>query len=265
MSNCKNCNTQLLSKNDFCPSCGGKVIRNRLTLKALFSNFSEQFLNYDNKFLKTFLHLFSKPEEVIDGYINGTRKKYVNVVSYFAIAITLSGLLMFVLNKFFPGLLDFSSIENKNQVESINSIMDFTTEYQGLIMMFSVPLYALLSKITFFNFKKYNYTEHLVIFMFVSAQLSIIGILFILFTALTGISIMSIGVLIYPISIIYSAYCLKRLYKLSVGKIILKSFLFLFVLFALYIVFSIAFVASYYLIDPEGLLEFGKSFAPPKK
>ena len=115
MSNCKNCNTQLLSKNDFCPSCGGKVIRNRLTLKALFSNFSEQFLNYDNKFLKTFLHLFSKPEEVIDGYINGTRKKYVNVVSYFAIAITLSGLLMFVLNKFFPGLLDFSSIENKNR------------------------------------------------------------------------------------------------------------------------------------------------------
>ena len=265
MDNCKNCSTQLSSKNDFCPSCGGKIIRNRLTLKALFAHFSEQFLNYDNKFLKTFLHLFSKPEEVIDGYINGTRKKYVNVISYFAIAITLSGLQMFILNKFFPGVLDFSAIENKNQVESIKNIMDFTTEYQGLIMMFSVPLYALLSKITFYNNKKYNYTEHLVIFMFVTSQLSIIAVIFLLLTALTGISIMTIGGLIYPINIIYSAYCLKRLYKLDVSEIILKTFLFLLVLFALYIISMIVIFGGFYLIDPEGLIEFGKGFAPPKK
>ncbi|PHR71636.1 MAG: hypothetical protein COA67_06375 [Lutibacter sp.] len=79
--------------------------------------FNEQFLNYDNKFLQTFIHLFTKPEVVIDGYINGTRKKYVNVISYFAIAITLSGLQMFILNKFFPEMLDFSSLDDKNMAE----------------------------------------------------------------------------------------------------------------------------------------------------
>lgn len=253
---CKNCHTSLSDKNDFCPSCGGKVIRNRLTIKLLFAHFSEQFLNYDNKFLKTFLHLFTKPEKVIDGYINGTRKRYVNVISYFAIAITVSGLQMFIINKFFPEMFDFSSMENKNMAEFQKKNINFTTEYQGLIMMFSVPLYALMSKITFFNVKKYNYTEHLVIFMFVSAQLSIIGVVLMLFTAITGVSLMVIGAIIYPIYIIYSAYCLKRLYKLDFGEIILKTFFFIFIASILFIVLTIIFYAGFYFINPEGFIEF---------
>lgn len=261
---CKNCHTSFSDETDYCPSCGGKVIRNRLTIKALFAHFSEQFFNYDNKFLQTFLHLFTKPEEVIDGYINGTRKRYVNVISYFAIAITLSGLQMFILNKFFPEMLDFSSMEDKNMAEFQKNNIDFTTEYQGLILMLSVPLYALLSKITFFNVKKYNYTEHLVIFMFVSAQLSIIGVMIMLFTAITGISLMIVGAIIYPVYIFYSAYCLKRLYKLDLGEIILKTFLFIIVLTIFIIVSSIVFFGSFYLINPEGLKEFFMGFAPEK-
>ncbi len=96
---CKNCHTNLKDTDDFCNTCGAKVVRNRLTIRNLFAHFSEQFLNYDNKFLQTFIHLFTKPEAVIGCYINGTRKKYVNVISYFAIAITISGLQMYILNK----------------------------------------------------------------------------------------------------------------------------------------------------------------------
>lgn len=84
--NCKNCNLLLSDKASFCSNCGAKVIRNRLTFKNLIEYFSEQFLNYDNKFLQTFIHLFTKPEVVIESYINGTRKKYVNVISFFAIS-----------------------------------------------------------------------------------------------------------------------------------------------------------------------------------
>ena len=90
--NCKSCQSTLKSQDNYCNICGAKVIRNRLTFKNLFEHFSEQFLNYDNKFLLTFITLFKRPEDVIAGYISGTRKKYVNVISYFAIAITLSGL-----------------------------------------------------------------------------------------------------------------------------------------------------------------------------
>ena len=96
--NCKNCKTTLEESDDYCRNCGGKVIRNRLTIKSLFHHFSETYFNYDNKLLRTFLTLFSKPEEVIVGYINGTRKKYVDVIGYFALAITLSGLQIFFLS-----------------------------------------------------------------------------------------------------------------------------------------------------------------------
>ncbi|WP_369598046.1 DUF3667 domain-containing protein [Mesonia mobilis] len=49
------------------------------------------FLNYDNTFLKTYAHLFTQPHIVIGDYINGVRKKYLNVVSYITIALTLAG------------------------------------------------------------------------------------------------------------------------------------------------------------------------------
>ena len=100
--NCKNCHTDIPERSGYCSRCGAKVIRNRLTMKNLISSFSRQFFDYDNKFLQTFINLFKKPEDVIGSYINGTRKKYVNVISYYAIAISLAGIQLFVLNKFFP-------------------------------------------------------------------------------------------------------------------------------------------------------------------
>ena len=78
--NCKNCEISLTGTDDFCKNCGAKVIKNRLTLKNLFLHISETFFNYDNKLLKTILHLFTKPEYVIDSYVNGVRKKYINPI-----------------------------------------------------------------------------------------------------------------------------------------------------------------------------------------
>ena len=72
--NCKNCNTSLLNNQKFCLECGAKVIKNRLTLKNIFEDINDQFISIDNIFLKTFIHLFTKPELVINGFIGGTRK-----------------------------------------------------------------------------------------------------------------------------------------------------------------------------------------------
>ena len=239
--NCKNCNTSLIEGNDFCGFCGAKVIRNRLTIKNLLAHFSEQFLNYDNKFLKTFLHLFTKPEVVIGGYIGGTRKKHVNVISYFAIALTLSGLQLFILNKFYPEVMDLSSIASKGTEEFQKKNLDFMMEYQSLVMMLYVPLYAILSKIVFYNFKKYNYTEHLVIFMYILAQSSIVGLVVILISAVFGLTLGTIAfAFTLPFQILYSAYCLKRLFKLSLKGIILKTLLFLVILFLLMLLLAIA-------------------------
>ena len=99
---CKNCGNERESHERYCRNCGARVIHNRLTTKGLMAQLGEEFLNYDNKLLKTFKDLVKKPEVVIDGFIKGVRKRYVNPVGYFTLAVSFAGLFNFVLNKFFP-------------------------------------------------------------------------------------------------------------------------------------------------------------------
>ncbi|WP_255535075.1 DUF3667 domain-containing protein [Cellulophaga sp. E16_2] len=71
---CKNCTLTLEENHNFCADCGAKVVRNRLTIKNLFGDFAQRYLNIDNTFIRTFGKLFVAPEIVILGYINGVRK-----------------------------------------------------------------------------------------------------------------------------------------------------------------------------------------------
>lgn len=239
--NCKNCEISITETDDFCKSCGAKVIRNRLTIRNLFEHFSEQFLDYDNKFLKTFIHLFTKPEVVIGGYIEGTRKKYVNAISYFAIAITFSGLQLFILNKFFPEAMDYSSFDQKGAEEMNKQIMNITQEYQTLIMMFYIPFYALMSKLVFFNHKQYNYTEHLVIFLYAQAQVSIFGFFFLFFLLAIKIPFIYASLIYTFFMFLYMTFVLKRMHNLDAFNTIIKTLLFALVLFVLVVIPLLAF------------------------
>ncbi len=237
---CKNCLTSLQEDDNFCNNCGGKVIRNRLTLKNVLNDFSEQFLNYDNRFLRTYINLFTKPGEVIGGYLRGTRKKYVNVISYFAIALTFSGLQIFLLNKFFPEVLDLSAVTAEGTEEFSKRNLDFINEYQSIVMMFYVPIYAFLAKLVFLKKKTFNYTELLVIFTYILSQISITTSVLTIIAAFFGVSL---GVLVFIfmlLQILYSAYCLKHLYGLSMEGIILRTLLFLLILSIFFIVITIA-------------------------
>lgn len=109
--NCKNCVNSLQTDYSFCPDCGAKVIRNRLTIKNLLSDITERHFNLDNTFLRTFFHLFTKPDVVINGYVNGTRRKYVNPISYFGIALMLAGFLMFFMRKVFDFEVDLDAFD----------------------------------------------------------------------------------------------------------------------------------------------------------
>jgi hypothetical protein len=126
---CKNCKNQLPENSDFCNECGGKVIRNRLTFRNIFEHISETFFNYDNKLLRTLVDLFKKPETVIGGYIDGVRKRYVNPISYFGLAITMSGLYLIIVSKFYPESMDFSILTAPGQEEFQQKNMSFVQEY----------------------------------------------------------------------------------------------------------------------------------------
>lgn len=267
---CKNCKTVLKEQDAYCKSCGGKVVRNRLTIKNLFEHITETFFNYDNKLLRTLIDLFKKPEIVIGGYIKGTRKRYVNPISYVALTLTISGIYMLILNKFFPNVfLEMTTVGVEGQQEFMTIYSDFIQKYYSFLMISLIPLYALISRLVFINRKEYNFTEHLVMAMYIMAQFSLVSSF--LNIALLVLQLPSdlLGTSSIFLQMIYFGYCYKRIYVLSIGGLILRTLWFLgillitmIVIIILGILFAIIFKDSDVI---QGVIEAQKKAAEAQK
>jgi len=249
--NCKNCNTSLSKLINYCPLCGAKIIKKRLTLKNLFVDISEQFLNIDNKFLKTFLHLLTKPDIVIDGFINGTRKKYINVIQYLAISLTLLGIQLFILNKFFPDFFNSVFIDSQNyfamypeesrpEIEKfMTSYYSFINEYQSLIYVIGIPMTALVTRLTFLKEKLYNFTEHIVVNTYITAQYVTLSFFTYLFFAVLNLNISVLVALSTLLYMFYYGFVFYKTHKLSLVTIILRFMLSLAIIFTIFLLIFI--------------------------
>lgn len=209
--NCKNCHTELLEQDEYCKSCGGRVIRNRLTFRNLFEHLSETFFNYDNKLLRTFIKLFSNPDDVIGSYIEGVRKKYVNPISYLGIALTLTGIVIYLMKR--SALeMDFDVFNQGLSQNYMTKIQSLTTEYSSLLFISYIPLLVIASWLIFKK-RNYNITERTVTFIYLMAQYSIASIIpsiFILILIPQAYMDYSIFALIFLVF-----YLLWGLYKIS--------------------------------------------------
>lgn len=248
--NCKNCETLLSDSSKYCLECGGKVIHARLTLSHISSEFSAQFLNYDNKFLKTFIHLFTKPDVVIDGYIHGIRKKYINVIQYLAISLTLLGLQLFILNKLYPdffitGFDDKSFLamypeEDRPKIEKLLTMYSsFINEYQSLIYVAGIPLSAFITKLVFLKEKLYNFTEHIVVNTYITAQYVIFSFFTYLIFAAFNLSVGTLAAISVIPYIFYYGYVFYKTHKLKITTIILRFLLSLFIISTIFFVLFI--------------------------
>ncbi len=223
--NCKNCNKPLNDSQKFCDECGAKVIENRLTPKVLAHQINEQFISIDNKFLRTFIDLFKKPEAVINSYIDGTRKKYIDVLQYFAISLTLAGIQVFLMTTFFKEAIDigpeFMQGFNSSTAKTDNPLKDFDfndyMNYQGLIYILTVPFAAFGSWFAYFLLgeRMYNFTEHLVLNLYYYAQVIIITAVFSILFLLFGLDYLILSTIITIPSFAYLFYVLKRVFKTS--------------------------------------------------
>lgn len=219
--NCKNCNTKLESTKNYCFECGAKVITKRLTFKSICAEISDKFFNLDNKLLKTFIELFTQPDVVIVDFINGTRKKHVNVIQYFAISLTLVGIQVFLMNTFFKDAMNMDSLFGNanygkdNPFSPENFDYQEINNYQSLIYVLSVPISAFSTWFAYYIIgdRRYNFTEHIVINLYYSAQVIIISSLTgILFLCL-GLDYLIISSFITLITFIYLLYVLHKVFK----------------------------------------------------
>ncbi len=259
--NCKNCNEPLDLQINYCSVCGAKNIRNRLTMKNIASDINEQFLNIDNKFLKTFIHLLTKPEVVINGFIDGTRKKYVNVIQYFAISLTIVGIQVFIMNTFFKEAMEldpnmFGPIANPENQEH-NPLKDLKYEdynnYQSLIYVFSIPFSAISTYLAYLIIgeRRFNFTEHIVLNLYYSAEVIIINAIILTALLALGVDFMLLSLLTTLFIFIYFFFVLKRVFNatfmetLASFLLIMMAFIIMFFVITI-LVFIIGYLIGYY-------------------
>lgn len=223
---CKNCKYSLTNQNKFCPECGAKVIHNKLNFKNLFDQINDQYFSLDNKFFTTIKDLLVKPEIVIDGYINGVRKKYVDVIQFLAISLTLYGFQFLILKTFFSETLITTSSTGNEQLDKITaSINEGLFEYMGLISILFIPIISTITYLIFINSYKYNYVEHIVINAYVVAQYTILAFCLFILLMIFGLDTQINFIISSILSYLYIGYSFKKLYNLSIFKTIWKTLL----------------------------------------
>ena len=254
--NCKNCDNTLKDSQKFCDECGAKVIQNRLTPKVLATQVNEQFISIDNKFLRTLMHLFTKPDMVINGFIIGTRKKYIGVIQYFAIGLTLLGIQVFFMTNVFndPELYKLPFLEEMAKMpgqennpffnENLNNTDNFNS-LQSLFYTLSIPFSAFSTWFAYWilGMRRFNFTEHVVINLYYGAQgIILTAVINIIFLGL-GFNYFSISYIITLFTFIYFFYVLKRVFETSfwttVGHFLLTLIILCLIAIIAIILFSI--------------------------
>lgn len=237
---CKNCKKSLSVSDKFCNNCGAKVIDHRITMGHLATEMKSGFFSIDSsKPVRTFTNMILKPEEVIDGYIGGTRKKFIHAFGYFTIAIILSSFFYFIVQNFFPNAMDAAyelyGANQQAQQEMATNIQKKVFEYQSLLFYILVPIMALMSYVIFYNKRKYNYAEHLILNLYTYSQISIISVLLYFATIWNQTLFSYVQVFSLFLQIGFYSYVVIRVFKLSLKQYILKLLLFLGILFVVYI------------------------------
>ncbi|SCX88043.1 Protein of unknown function [Nonlabens sp. Hel1_33_55] len=227
-----------------CASCGAKWLENRITMRQVAADFSDMYLGFDTKFVHTYYDLFKKPEAVINGYLNGRRVYYMDAVRYLLLALFITGIYVFVIKQTnvmdeymkVSGIQDSIAFSNMSP-EQIEQQMAFSSafmDYQGIILLLTIPLLAIAGRITFWGKKHFNFTEHVVFFLYTYGHMVIVT---------TPISILLIYIsppvfyywsfIGYLFMFLHTAYCYKRCFQLDTGTIILKSMISIIVMGAL--------------------------------
>ncbi|MDX1315704.1 MAG: DUF3667 domain-containing protein [Eudoraea sp.] len=198
----------------------------RITFKGLFSDFFERLLNIENNFFKTIGHLTVWPEKVIAGYIEGTRRKYLNPVNYLTVALALSGVVLFCLRRFALDKINFDVFGLDVSTRGSMKVMNIVMEYNNFIFLLYIPITALSGYLTL-NQRSFNIPEYIVTGTYTLAHTSVLTFpltLIIIFGFPESYMAYSIFSLLIMLG--YALYVLLRIHRYSIAMTILRTFLF---------------------------------------
>lgn len=113
---CLNCGAEVQDR--FCPKCGQENVDVRPSFHHLISHFFADLFHYDSGFWKTMKTLLFKPGVIVNDYLNGKRKTYVEPVKLYIFV----SFVAFFLPHFFPNFYD--NIEEKKEKYQLSQVRD---------------------------------------------------------------------------------------------------------------------------------------------
>ena len=281
--NCKNCQKSLENYSHFCNNCGAKVVLQRINFKNLLLEFFIVNFGVDSRFFLTIRKMATHPEDVLNEYLEGVRRRYVNPFAFLAVG---AGLSLIIFNYFADDFITIQNQVNKTQIENLKKaadidlnnieglskkeiqklkikkktaqvqldymegMWDFMLRYFNLLTFVFLLIYAVLSKWTFW--KPHNFGEHIVINGYIYGFTTYITLIAFFFAILIHPTIYVATIFI---SILYYMYALGRFYKLSLGKNILKLLRFILGLLMIIIIFGLITVIIGFVIGMLGLIK----------
>lgn len=266
---CKNCQNNLTETSKYCNACGAKVVKERITVKRLLSDVSQNIFGWDNTYFFTIKALVLTPGHLLREYFDGTRKKYVNPFAFLTIGMAIN---LFSFNAFDTEFLSLMENTNRAQIEWFAKTLGgpyasaefqekqlelsidnsrFMLKYFNLLVVLLMPLYTFLAFLVYR--KPYNYGEHLIVNSYVQ------GLSFLSTTVVFFVAILvhpAFYILTFLLLIFYYTYIYGKLYGLSKGQSVLKIIIFLGVLagvfFSIFIVAVLITIAVVYILNRLG-------------
>jgi hypothetical protein len=173
---CQNCGNEY--KGEFCNRCGQKTVH-RVSLGHIAHEAVHAFTHADKGIIHLFIELFKRPGMVAREYIiEGKRKRYFNPVQYLLIIASIATFVVLTTHLMDHVMQDnpFSSPSSysKRQAEVTKEMTNFLSKYFNVVLLLQLPLFALGSYIVYRKHKLY-YAEHLLLHVFITAQVTVIS------------------------------------------------------------------------------------------
>lgn len=231
---CKNCQTEFTG--NFCNHCGQNSNVGRINLNYVVNDLPNSIFSLDRGFFFTLKELFVKPAATIRAFIDGQQKPYYKPLAYFLVIASIYVLLAYLLDKntfFDDAITGWKGALIDNNESADLKIFNWIKNNQVYLTLLFLPLFSLATYLAFIK-SKYNYFEHLVINLYISAQQIIIySVLSFIFPEQS-----SLMALPMPIVIFYNFWVFKNIFKgksyiKNLGLIILMYLILIFIIFIL--------------------------------
>ncbi len=170
---CSNCHHEIMQ--NFCPNCGQKRFK-RIDKKYLKDEIQYTLLHTNKGFFYTVKNLLKNPGKTTREFVDGNR---VNHYKPILMVFVLSGISLFILNKIIGNNeITMTSIEQMQlkPVFSVQKFQGFLSSYTPLLMLLSIPIQSIFTKIAFYKWE-HNYYEHVVINAFFLSFITLVNII----------------------------------------------------------------------------------------